>query len=180
MPRTTYSSSSDQSVLTVLLDYSSTRYLRPCVFITTSSFQISLSYATYFLVVSPGIKPHQYLPDLPWSWVGQCAPKPSLLPAPKGMKPSLCLLWKVIWFKAQGGPSSWCAREFLRQALWCFPSVVWGPLSNKTLTILSHLLLENFHDSLRLKWESTQSMQTSQAPLTIYRIQATFLSSRPT
>lgn len=49
------------------------------------------------------------------------------------------------------------------------------PFSNKTLTILSHLLLENFHDSLRLKRESTQSMQTSQALLTIYSIHATFL-----
>ena len=89
----------------------------------------------------------------------------------KGMKPSLRSLWKAIWLKA---PAPAVPENSSDEPCVVFSVCGLRPFSNKTLTISSHLL-ETFHDSLRLKTESTHSMQTSQATLTTHSIRATFL-----
>lgn len=98
-------------------------------------------------------------------------PSPPIL---KGMKPSLCPLWKVTRVKAQGGPSAWRPLRTPQASSVVFSICGLRPLRNTAPVVLSHLLLETAHDYFRAKGKSTQSMQTPQATLMIYRFKLHF------
>lgn len=123
------------------------------VFTTTSSFQINLSYATNFLVGRPGIRAPSIL--FPISHISDSGDARQSLPLYPPERNEAFPVLSVESYLVQG-PGR--AQFLLCQKIPQTSPVVFSicglrSFSNKTLTILSHLLLENFHDSLRLKRE---------------------------
>lgn len=119
------------------------------VFITTSSFQINLSYATNFLVGSPGIRATSIHPQFP-VFLTQ-AMHASTRPERNEVFPVLSVESYLV--QGPGRVQFLVCQKIPQTSPVVFSICGLRPFSNKTLTILSHLLLENFHDSLRLKRE---------------------------